>query len=237
MHLARTLVELNRIAEALIETERALAGNPGPEVRFQAGRLLRDLAERRFAQLQSAAPGSAATIELAGARFERAGDVDEALKHYRAVVSLDASRPGAHYLVGNILWRKQELDAAADALRKELTLNPHHGLANLRMGQVLARANRHAEALPYLERALFALPQSTDARRELGKSYRSTGRLREARTHWEKVAKARPNDDQVHYLLGNLYRELGEEALAKLELAAHRAILERRRVRAEEQQR
>src|SRR5262249_27241294 len=39
LYLARTLVELRRIPEALAEVERALAGNADPEALFQAGRL------------------------------------------------------------------------------------------------------------------------------------------------------------------------------------------------------
>ena len=237
LYLARTLIELNRIADAVAEIDRALAGTAEPEMRFQAGRLLRELAERRFADLERAAPGSAATLELAGARFEWAGDLDEALKHYRAAAGLEPNRPGAHYRIGNILWRKRELDASVEELRRELSLNPHHALANLRMGQALLTANRDENAVEYLQRAVTAMPQSLEARRELGKAYRKAGRLGEARSEWEAVARARPSDDQVHYLLGNLYREMGEAALARRELETHRAILERRRLRAEEQQR
>jgi tetratricopeptide (TPR) repeat protein len=237
LYLARTLVELGRVQEALVEVERVLAGEPDAESRFQAGRLLRELAERRFAELQTTAPGSAATLELAGARFEWAGDLDEALKQYRAAAALDPARPGAHYRIANVLWRKREVDPAIKELALELAMNPHHALANMRMGQALISANREEKAIEYLERSVTAMPHSGEARRELGKAYRKVGRTAEARSQWEAVAKMLPNDDQVHYLLATLYRELGESALAKKELETHRSILERRRLRAQEQQR
>ena len=234
LYLARTLVETGRTPEALVEIERALARPVAPEVRFEAGRLLRGLAERRFAVLEQTAPNSAATLELAGARFERAGDLEAALKQYSAAASLEPNRPGIHYRVGNILWNKRELDSAAQALRRELALTPQHGMANLRIGQVLLNGESADEALPYLERAVAAMPQSVEARREIGKAYRKAGRTAEARAAWEAVAKARPDDDQIHYLLGTLYRELGEPVLAKRELEKHRDILQRRRARTEE---
>ncbi len=230
---ARALVELDRVPEALEEVKRALAApGAGPETQFQAGRLMRELAEKRLAQLERAAPGSPALHELAGASFERSGDLAAALKEYRAAAALEPKRPGVHYRMGNVAWRMRDLAAAAENLKAELASTPHHGMANLRMGQILVVENREAEALSYLQRAAAAMPESIDAHRELGKAYAKTGDAQAARREWELVATARPDDSQIHYLLGNLYRSVGENELAKRELEKHRALLERRRVAA-----
>jgi tetratricopeptide (TPR) repeat protein len=229
LYLIRTLLQLDRVPEALSHLETALAENQDPELQFQAGGILRELAERRFAQLERAAPGSAAVREFAGRRLELGGDLTGALKEYRAAAQMDPRRPGVHFLIGNILWRMRETGAAAEELRLELAATPHHGMANLRMGQVLSALNNDQQAIAYLERSVSALPTSTEARRDLGKAYRKTGRIADARREWEALAKSKPEDDQVHYLLGNLYREIGEAALAKRELEIHRQILERRR--------
>jgi tetratricopeptide (TPR) repeat protein len=233
LYLARTLVELQRVPEALAEVERALTGKADPETLFQAGRIVRELAERRFAELERIAPNSASLRELAGGRSEMKGDLVESLREYRAAAALEPRRPGVHYLIGNILWKMRELDAAAEPLKTELASSPHHAMANLRLGQVLVARGEEGAAVHYLERAVSAMPESLAARRELGKAYRKMGRKAEARRQWEAVAEAQPDDDQVHYLLGNLYRELGEVALAKQELEKHREILERRRALAE----
>ena len=230
LHLARTLIELNKGPDALAQIERALREPVSGEVRFEAGRILRHLAERRLNQLQASAPDSPATLELAGARLEWSGRLDEALAQYRAVAARHEHRPGVHYRIGNIHWRRLELEAASAEMQRELALTPHHGMANLRMGQILLQSGTEAAgAISYLERAVAAMPESAEARRDAGKAFRKAGRTAEARAQWEAVAKARPDDDQVHYLLGNLYRELGEAALAKRELELHRKILEQRR--------
>jgi protein O-GlcNAc transferase len=228
LYLARTLIELDRIPEALAEIERALDGQSDPEIQFQAGKIIRGLAERRFADLERLAPDSAAVHEFAGRQFELQGKLAEALREYRAAIAKQPARPGLHYEAGNILWRMRELDEAVVEIQAELGQSPHHGMANLRMGQIFLVREQAGQAVSFLERAALAMPDSTDARRELGKGYRSLGRAADARALWEGVAKARPDDDQVHYLLGNLYRQMGEAELARQELKKHSQILERR---------
>ena len=234
LYLARTLIELNRAADAVGELEKLLSTAVDPDVRFRAGKVFQELGERRMAQLEIVAPDSAATLELAGERLEWTGQLDEALRLYTEAAKREPARPGVHYRVGNVLWRKREIPAANNALQKELSLTPQHGMANMRMGQIHLNTDDAAQALPYLQRAVAAMPSSTEARRELGKALRKSGRPQEARSEWEQVAKLRPNDDQVFYLLGSLYRELGEAELAAKALQQHRTILERRRDRPRE---
>ena len=227
--LARTLLELGRDAEAVAEVEQALAAENRPEVQFQAGRLLRGLAERHLIRLQELAPGSPATLELEGELLEWAGNLDGALQQYAAAAKLDPKRPGIHYRIGNIYWRKRNAPEAMAALTKELATTPHHGMANLRMGQLLNETgDQNERAIGYLTKAHEALPDSTEVRRELGKAYKALGRLAEARAQWEAVAQMSPADDRVHYLLGGLYRELGEAAMARKAFERHREILKQR---------
>lgn len=231
LYLARTLVELQRLPEALAVVERLTAGTARAETRLEAGRLLRQLAERRFRELQRVDGGTAATREIAGRRLEREGNFAAALEEYRAVQRLEPERPGVRYAIGGVLWKMRELGPAEQELRAELAQRPHHGVANLRLGQVLLATEREPEAVAYLERARTALPHVIEVQRELGKAYRKAGRVVEARAAWEAVAQVRPNDDQVHYLLSGLYREVGEEELARQALQRHREQLARRRQR------
>jgi tetratricopeptide (TPR) repeat protein len=231
LYLARTLLELGRVPEALVEINRALAARTDPEIQFQAGSIIRELAEQRFADLERLAPDSAAVRELAGRHFEQRGNLPEALREYRAAIAKEPGRLGLHYEAGNILWRMRQLDAATEELQAELARSPHHGMANFRLGQVFLAGNDAARAVAFLEQAVDAMPEFADARRELGKAYRSLGRTADARTQWEAVAKARPDDDQVHYLLGNLYRQSGDADRARQELSLHSDILKRRQKR------
>ncbi len=231
--LTRTLIELNRIPEALAELDQLLETRPSPDTEMEAGRLLRRLAERRFRDLNHSDAGQAAVSEIAGRRLEREGNFAAALTRYRDAQQREPDQPGLRYSIGSVLWKMRDFEAAEKNLRAELERMPEHGMANFRLGQVLIATSREAESVAYLERAVAAMPDRVEVRRELGKAYRKAGRPADAQAAWEAVAKALPNDDQVHFLLGGLYRELGEAVLAQRELSLHRQILERRRSLAE----
>lgn len=229
--LARTLVELNRIPEALAQLDGLLSAGPSPDTEMEAGRLLRRLAEMRFRDLSRTDTGQAALSEIAGRRLERGGDFAAALERYRDALQREPERPGLHYSIGGVLWKMRDFDAAEKNLRAELERTPRHGMANYRLGQVLVASSREADSIPYLERAVSAMPDVPEVSRELGKAYRKTGRLKDAQAAWEAVARKRPNDDQIHFLLGGLYREIGESVRSAEELKLHRQLLEQRRNR------
>ncbi|HYO80699.1 MAG TPA: tetratricopeptide repeat protein [Bryobacteraceae bacterium] len=231
LHLARALIHLNRIPEALEVLQPLTLPSASAEARLEAGRTLRHLAERRFRTLQRVAAGTPATMEILGRRLEREGNFAGALEQFEAVRKLEPARPGIHYSLGSVLWKLRELPRAETELRAELATQPGHSMANLRLGQLLVQTEREAEAIPHLEAARTALPHLIEISRELGKAYRKVGRLNDARSAWEFVVSSRPGDDQVHYLLAGLYRELGEPEKATRELQEHRKVLEGRRQR------
>lgn len=231
--LARTLIEMGRLSEAMEQLEMALAGSSTPDVKFQVGLIARELAERRFGVLQDVAPRSAALRELLGRQRELRGRFEEALAEYQAAAALEPDRPGIHYWIGNALWNLRRLEEARARLARELKNSPHHAMANLRLGQVLLALNDEPGAVSHLEFAVQALPGAAEARKALGKAYLKVNRAAEARREWEVVAERFPSDDQIHFLLGSLYRDLGERELAQREFARHREILERRRLLAE----
>lgn len=233
LYLARTLIELNRIPEALAELERAVEVQPSPEIEVDVGRLLRSLAEKRFRDLSQSDAGQAGIHEIAGRRLEYEGHFDPALIRYREALRLEPDRPGLRYAIGGLLWKMKEFAEAENHLRAELERTPEHGMANFRLGQVLMDTNREADAVGPLERAAAALPDRLEVRRELGKAYRKAGRNADALAALEAVARARPDDNQVHFLLGRLYQELGQTAAAERELARHRKLLKQRHDRSE----
>lgn len=226
--LARALIEVGRIPEAIGRLQAAAKNESDPEARFRVGEILQQLALERQAELRRVAPDSPELDELAGRQFELQGRLNDALQRYRSAAKKDAQRSGIHFLIGNLLWRQRNLAEAEAELRNELQRNPHHGMANLRLGQVLIGADRAQDALAALEQAVAAMPTSAVAHRELGKAYRKLDRPQDALREWKAAAAANPNDDQVHFLLGSLYKQIGDSQSSANEMKLHRDILMRR---------
>ena len=226
--LARALIEAGSTEEALSHLETAANDRSHPEARFQAGKIVQQLAKARYAELRRMAPDSPEVNELAGRQFELQGRLDDALKQYRAAAAKDPLRNGIHFLIGNVLWRQRETTEAEVELRLELERNADHGLANLTLGELLMSTDRASDAVPHLERAVRAIPDSPHAHRELGKAYRKLSRLDEARAEWNVAAELSPKDDQVHFLLGMLLKEIGDSDGSQRELLLHRQILTKR---------
>ncbi|MGH9633055.1 MAG: tetratricopeptide repeat protein [Bryobacteraceae bacterium] len=229
VYLARTLIAQNRAAEALGEIKQLMAIHPDdPEAQFQAGTLLKELAEVRFAELERLAPEASETHELRGRHFEAAGKLKEAIGEYRQALQKSPGAPGLHFLIGNAQWKLREYEAAKAELEAELKVNPHHTMANFRLGQTYLSLNDSERAIEYLQRAVENDGGHLEARRELGKALRQAGRNEEALEQLKTVAARRPEDDSVHAQLAAVYRSLGDMESARREMEVHREILRKR---------
>ena len=223
---ARRLLLQGRVAEALREVEAALQENPNdPETQYQAGEVLRELGALRAQKLADLAPDSAEAHVLLGRSFETQGKLDDAAREYRAALERNGQLAGLHFLIGNLLWRQRDFEAARIEFEREISISPRHPLASLRMGQILLVTNQPLRALPYLRVPAEAGQASVEAHRELGKAYRQLGRNREALAEFRLVATARPRDESVHAQLASVYRAMGDKAGVAAETEKQRAVL------------
>lgn len=229
---ARALAEKGEILGALREIHAELRSAPDdPEIRYQAGQLLGEIAADRVARLQKAAPDSAEAHELLGRSLESRGELDAALAEYRTALR-SGVRPGLHFLIGNVFWKKRDFAEARDELEAELQLNPKHVLANMRLGNVLLSLDQPKTAMQHLLTAVEADDSSVEAHRSLGRVYRALGLHAEALKEFQTVARDLPDDDSVHAQLGGEYRALGDLEKAKAEMGIHRQLLDAKAVAA-----
>ncbi|MGI8988297.1 MAG: tetratricopeptide repeat protein [Bryobacteraceae bacterium] len=228
LNQARTMLREGRFPEALRELEAAMRKEPGnPEIEYQIGEMLREQAADRAARLEELAPDSAEAHELLGRSLEARGNLDDALLAYRAALLKNPRLPGVHFLIGNILWKERDFEAAKPEMEAELRLNPNHALANLRLGQILLAMDRPGPAADRLRDAVRA-DDSIEAHRALGKAYRALDNNADALREFQIVAGRRPQDDSVHAQLAGVYRSLGNTEQAKAEMEAHRRLLQER---------
>jgi tetratricopeptide (TPR) repeat protein len=223
---ARTMLREDRLPEALREMDAALRESPrNPEIQYEIGELLRELAGKRAARLEQLAPDSPEAKQLLGRSLEAHGNTEAALTAYKAALSKNPRQPGLHYLIGNIHWRDRDFDAAKAEMEAELRLNPQHFAANLRLGQILLAMNRPAPAADHLREALRADGASAEAHREMGKACRLLGLYEDALREFQFVVQHLPQDTSVHAQLASVYRSLGQTDRAKAEMEAQRLAL------------
>jgi tetratricopeptide (TPR) repeat protein len=229
---ARTLVRSGRVVEALRQIRELEKQKPNdPNLQFELGEILQELAGSRAERLQKVSPQSSQVHQLIGKLLESHQKMAEALAEYEQAARANPSLPGIHFLIGNIYWKQRDFEAARPALETELKLNPNHALANLRMGQILlvTDANAPQTAIPYLRNAIADSHTGLEAHRELGKALRLSGKYQEAFHELELVARQEPDDELVHAQLAALYRAQGNGERVRKELEIQRQILERKR--------
>jgi tetratricopeptide (TPR) repeat protein len=233
MKKARTFLEENRISDALREVETVLKSRPGdPDLQFEVGVFLQDLATSRSALLERLAPDSEEVHELLGQSWEAQGKLDDAVKEYRAALKLAPHAAGLRFRIGNVLWKLRDFESAQTEIEAELEANPNHSLANLRLGQILLAKGENRRAVTPLRKATEGDPTLLEAHRQLGKALRLTGDYADALKELRLVATRRPGDDSIHAQLAAVYKGMGDQAHAAAELKIHREILEKKRAAA-----
>src|SRR5438874_693373 len=134
LHSARVHVQKGEILEGLREIDAVLRSTPDdPEIKFQAGQLLREISAEHTVRLQQLAPESVEAHQLLGRSLEARQQLNEAIVEYRAALRNNPALPGLHFLIGNVLWKQRDLEEARKEFEAELHLNPNHVLANLRL--------------------------------------------------------------------------------------------------------
>ena len=229
---ARALIDAGRFVDALHEiSELQKDSSEDPQVQFEIGRLLQELANLRAENLKRLAPDSPQVHEITGKTLEAHGKLPEALREYDLAVKVDPVQPGLHFLIGNLHWKQHEYSAAIPELKEELRLNPHHALANLRLGQISLSTDPGSpqKAIAYLQQAVADKHTGLIAHRELGKALRLAGRYQDALKELNLVAAQNPEDELVHGQLAAVYKAQGNKEATAQQLLLQRSILDRKR--------
>ncbi len=112
--------------------------------------------------------------------YGRAGNLQKAEEHYRAVLALNPDQfPKAHYDYGLLLMRKGQFAAADAALRRALQIDPSYAQAHNNLGYVLEREGRQAEAMAEYRKSIESLPSFRQAHFNLGRILVNQGKYQE----------------------------------------------------------
>ncbi len=168
--------------------------------------------------LRSDSPGVHLNLGLA---LSNNGDVDGAIRRYRAALQVDPYYAMAHNNLGTELSDKGLVDEAIGEYRKAIELKPKDGFAYNNLGNALAKQGKLDEAIAACRKAVELEPRLPQVHNSLGGALAGKGRLDEAITEYRHALKLKPDYAKAHLGLGSAFVEQGklEEAIAEFRQA------------------
>ncbi len=178
-----------------------------------------------------------------GVVLEERGQVDLALRHYRAAVDSRPDYANALASLGGLLARIGQMEQAAAYLERGVRADPDHPTVLYNLGWIEEQRGAPNRAAEYYERALAADPDNVDARINLGVLRAMAGDLPAAAAHFRSVLERYPADTDAllnlgrvaeeHAALGRLTeaRTIAEEALARATAAGRADVAQAMRQR------
>jgi tetratricopeptide (TPR) repeat protein len=174
---------------------------------------------RRWGAVTPAAVAGAVSLALVGAVFIYVTRQQIAIWRdteglWRYVLSIEPNSTVAHNDLGNILFKRGEVDAAIGHYRQAIRLSPQSGLNHYNLANALARQGKIDEAIDEYRRAVFYAPYQGRAWYSLALLLGGKGETDEAVEDYGRAIKAEPNYPKSYNNLGELLLARGrpEEA-------------------------
>jgi len=162
------------------------------------------------------------------ASFE-SGDVDRALESLSPLRERKVGFADLHYMVGVLLDRRGEMEAARDRLRDAVRLNPSYTEALLALASVYEREGEFDRSRELTERAASAAPATAgnldattrgklaNLQAVVGQAYMEVGEYREAVLAFRKALDRCPDFHDIRLRLGVALRSAGLTHQAEIE--------------------
>ena len=137
-----------------------------------------------------------------GLALYSAGQVDEAVVHFRRAVELYPGGAESQNNLGEALLQKGRVDEAVTHFQKAVILQPGNFVAHNNLGVALRRKGRTDEAIPHFQMALRIQPKNSMAHCELGLALLDTGQVEQAIIHLQTALQIEPNNALIEENLG-----------------------------------
>jgi Tfp pilus assembly protein PilF len=175
----------------------------------------KDAAARPGRDSGQVSPARTASDDLDAALLsQRAGDFDDALARYRALLERDELNAQTHNNLGLLYQEKGLLAEAARELERAVLLGPRNAGTLSNYGVTLLMLGRTDEAVAEFQAALKIDPGNLDARVNLALAERSSGQVDLAKETLLDVLNRAPANAPAHYNLAQLYDQTNEPARA-----------------------
>ena len=150
-----------------------------------------------------------------GIQLESKGLYGSAIGAYDVALRYDPAFADAHYRIGRLFLRRDEVRDAARQFAAELRHHPAHAGADRELGLALARLGDTTRAIARLEHLTRARPRDDESWRALGFAYSVAGRTAQAERALRRAIAIAPDRAAEHRDLGVLLATQNREREAR----------------------
>ncbi|HEY3918345.1 MAG TPA: tetratricopeptide repeat protein [Stellaceae bacterium] len=180
--------------------------------------------ERRLAKRQDGAAGAgrqAQELFAEALRHHQAGQLAEAERLYRHILTRDSRHADSLHLLGVLAYQRGQHQAAIELIGQAIELNDAVPFFHNNRGLALSALGQADTARAHYERALALKPDYVEALSNLGNLHLAQRRIDEAIACYKRALAHNPDYAEAQMNLGNALREQGglEDAIARYERA------------------
>ncbi len=168
-------------------------------------------AQQAGQKLAKMSPDSEFTHAMRAEALADSERFDEAILEFKEVLRKNPDFPGIHFALGQVYWRRKDLEKSQQELKLALAEDSNQPLANYYMADIHVTDKAYLQAIPRLEITLSVYPELTRAYWLLGKCYTATGDPQRALAAFKKALEQNPSYKEVHFQLHELYARLGNK--------------------------
>lgn len=149
-------------------------------------------------------------VTLAESEFD-ASSYREAKDDLERAAALDPNLYQAHYLLGNVLLKLNNVDGAIESYRKAIKLAPDQPRTYFQLALALQAKQDQAGEEHALEKALETDRSYAPAQCEMGRILIEQHRPADAVDHLTAAIQSNPHSEKAYFLLARAYAQLGQK--------------------------
>jgi Tfp pilus assembly protein PilF len=146
--------------------------------------------------------------------YQRVGDFDHAVAHYRALLEQNEASAEVHNNLGLLYEDHGQRDDAVKQFERAIAIDPKSVKAHNNLGVSLMRANQPAAAASEFRVALASDPRNVESLVNLALLQKAAGRVADARDLLRRALAIDPRNAGSHYNLAVVADEGGDAAAA-----------------------
>jgi tetratricopeptide (TPR) repeat protein len=146
--------------------------------------------------------------------YQRAGEFEQAMLHYKAALQRDEMNLEAHNNLGSLYLGRNLLEEAAREFQRVVAIEPKYATAHVNLAATLFKLGRFDSAAAEARTALQLEPRNGDAFVNLALAQKGSGQPGDARTSLRRALEIDAHNAAAHYNLARECEENGEVARA-----------------------